>query len=550
LEGLEISEVMLSEVAKNNKSMRIDSAYFAKESEAIDRALKKSSHFFLKKAEVVSGPFGSTLKSHSYLQEGVPFVRVQNIKGGFEIQKNEIVYISEKDNDTLKNSQLVVDDLVLSKVGNTIGYYARVDEELERCNISENNIGIKLSSYYVARRHYILTFLNSSYGKTLTLRKVSGNAQPKLNVSDINDIPIPQRSEIFESQISFLIIESLKIKHRSITIYTQAESLLLKSLSLDHPPLEGGSKSQLAGDSGRGCNLKTNSNFNSIKKFPDPSPNASHSTLPQGEGDLLCAASQTRAQGEGNSSQYCYNTSINIKSFKDSFLTTGRLDAEYYQPKYEEVIAHIKSQPHAKLSELVAIKKSIEPGSDEYSENDEGLPFLRVADYNKFGITEPQKKLKTSFVIENQSKLDSLMPKAETVLFSKDGSVGEAYCLSKDSNFITSGAILHLCVLDKKKVLPDYLTLALNSKLVRMQAERDAGGSIILHWRVSEIEEVLIPIIDPKTQSQISLLIQESFALKSKSEKLLELAKKAVEMAIEESEEKAIKFINQQAYSN
>ena len=195
------------------------------------------------------------------------------------------------------------------------------------------------------------------------------------------------------------------------------------------------------------------------------------------------------------------------------------------------------------MSELVIIKKSIEPGSDEYSDDEEGLPFLRVADYNKFGITEPQKRLRTSFVSENRDKLDALTPKAETILFSKDGSVGEAYCLREDSNFITSGAVLHLTVRDKKKVLPDYLTLALNSKLVRMQAERDAGGSIILHWRVSEIEEVLIPLIDPKTQSQISSLIQESFILKAKSEKLLEVAKKAVEMAIEESEEKAIKYL-------
>jgi restriction endonuclease S subunit len=198
----------------------------------------------------------------------------------------------------------------------------------------------------------------------------------------------------------------------------------------------------------------------------------------------------------------------------------------------------------------VTIKKSIEPGSDEYSEDEEGLPFLRVADYSKFGITEPQKKLKTSFVAENQGKLDSLMPKDKTILFSKDGSVGEAYCLRKDSNFITSGAVLHLVVRDKKKVLPDYLTLALNSKLVRMQSGRDAGGSIILHWRVSEIEEVLIPVIDPKTQSQISSLIQESFALKFKSEKLLEVAKQAVEMAIEESEEEAIKFINKNNLSH
>ena len=29
----------------------------------------------------------------------------------------------------------------------------------------------------------------------------------------------------------------------------------------------------------------------------------------------------------------------NIKSFSESFLATGRLDAEYYQPKYEEIIS-------------------------------------------------------------------------------------------------------------------------------------------------------------------------------------------------------------------
>lgn len=58
--------------------------------------------------------------------------------------------------------------------------------------------------------------------------------------------------------------------------------------------------------------------------------------------------------------------------------------------------------------------------------------------------------------------------------------------------------------------------------------------------------KIPLPLIDQKTQSQISLLVQESFTLKSKSEKLLEVAKQAVEMAIEESEDKAIKWIEQQ----
>ena len=441
----------------------------------MDKKLRECPHFFLQNNEVVSGPFGSTLKSHAYLTEGVPFVRVQNIRGGFEIQKNEMVYISEEDNGRLKNSQLFVDDVVLSKVGNTIGYYARVDEELQRCNISENNIGIKLSAYSVAKRHYILAFLNSVYGNVLTLRKISGNAQPKLNVSDISEIPIPQKDVYFENGVSSLVLQSRKLKHQSTAIFAQAENLLLDTLGM--------------------------ANFS-------PSTEA-----------------------------------INVKSFKDSFAATGRLDAEYYQPKYEQIMSHIAAQSHARLNKLVSIQKSIEPGSDAYTDDNDGLPFLRVADYSKYGLTPPQKSLSSAFVLENKDELDALKPKKNTILFSKDGSVGEAYCLREDANFITSGAVLHLAVLDPDEVLPEYLTLALNSKLVKMQAERDAGGSIILHWRVGEVENVVVPLVDMPTQEKIAAMVQESFTLKAESERLLDVAKRAVEIVIEQDEDAGMAYI-------
>ena len=231
----------------------------------------------------------------------------------------------------------------------------------------------------------------------------------------------------------------------------------------------------------------------------------------------------------------------NIKNFNESFLSTGRLDAEYYQPKYEDILKRIKEHKYEHLADIVSIKKSIEPGSNAYSE--EGLPFLRVADYNKMGISEPQKCLSISYVKENTEKLKRLKPKAETILFSKDGSVGTAYMIKEDMNIITSGAILHLKVKKKEQVLPEYLTLVLNSQLVQMQAERDAGGSIILHWRVGEIENVVIPIVDINIQQQISTKVTESFRLRKQSELLLELAKNAVELAIEEDEKNATLFI-------
>jgi type I restriction enzyme S subunit len=233
---------------------------------------------------------------------------------------------------------------------------------------------------------------------------------------------------------------------------------------------------------------------------------------------------------------------INIKSFSKSFALTGRFDAEYYQPKYEQVVNKITSQNYDTLKNIVKISKSVEPGSAYYDE--EGLPFMRVADFSKEGLTEPQKFLNDYFVNENKDKIKDLKPKKGTILFSKDGSVGIAYHLRQDFNGITSSAILHLKIRDEKRVIPEYLTLALNSKLVQMQAERDAGGSIILHWRVSEIENVVVPIIDYTKQEKIAELIEESFSLKKESEHLLEVAKKAVEIAIEKNEEVALEFIN------
>ena len=128
-------------------------------------------------------------------------------------------------------------------------------------------------------------------------------------------------------------------------------------------------------------------------------------------------------------------------------------------------------------------------------------------------------------------------------MLSKDGSVGIAYKVTEDLNAITSAAILHLSV-KTDEVLPDYLNLVLNSKVEQMQAERDAGGSILQHWKPSEIEQVVIPIIDKQTQQEISTLISESFTLKKQSEQLLEMTKRAVEIVIEESEEVAMQYIN------
>ena len=227
---------------------------------------------------------------------------------------------------------------------------------------------------------------------------------------------------------------------------------------------------------------------------------------------------------------------ITVKNFADSFGACGRLDAEYYQTKYDTLFAKLSMVKTYLLGDLVWIKRSIEPGSNEYYSA--GIPFVRVSDLSKYGLSDPEIHLnRIPFAHMN------LQPKKDTILLSKDGSVGIAYKAEKDLDIVTSGAILHL-ELKTNQFLPDYLTLVLNSLIVKMQAERDAGGSIIQHWKPSEIEKVIIPWLPIDKQEQISRKIQESFFLRRESKKLLDRAIQAVEMAIEKDEQTAKNWLS------
>ena len=228
--------------------------------------------------------------------------------------------------------------------------------------------------------------------------------------------------------------------------------------------------------------------------------------------------------------------SVSIKNCSD-FIAAGRFDAEYFQPKYDELFALLdkcKTRSLGGKTGLVDIQRSIEPGSDAYS--DKGVPFVRIADFTEMGITPPE------IHIPPEICADSPRPRKDTILLSKDGSVGIAYKVEGDLDVVTSSGILHLKIKDNS-VLPDYLTLVLNSKIVRLQAERDAGGSIIQHWKQSEIERVVIPLLPFHVQEKIAAKVQSSFALRTESKRLLDLAKHAVETAIEQGEEAAMKSL-------
>ncbi|MDQ6960957.1 MAG: restriction endonuclease subunit S [Mariprofundaceae bacterium] len=92
--------------------------------------------------------------------------------------------------------------------------------------------------------------------------------------------------------------------------------------------------------------------------------------------------------------------------------------------------------------------------------------------------------------------------------------------------------------------IPSVYTLLFNSKYYFEFIDRLARGSVQQRLNQETLKELSIPIIDYKKQQQIAKLIEESFALKKQSEHLLEVAKRAVEIAIEESEAIALAYLH------
>lgn len=218
---------------------------------------------------------------------------------------------------------------------------------------------------------------------------------------------------------------------------------------------------------------------------------------------------------------------VNLSEVEDA----KRIDAEYFQPKYESILEKVRKHNARKLGDLVLMKKGIEVGAEEYQEK--GKIFIRVSSMTKFGIIESDQKYLSDKLYEKLKK--DFEPKIGEILLTKDATSGIAYALKENICGIISGGTLRLQLKDKE-VEKEYLAFCLNSIIGQMQAERDAGGSVITHWKPEQVKNVLIPILPKATQQKIAELVRQSHEARKKSKELLEEAKKRVEEIIEKGE--------------
>ena len=242
--------------------------------------------------------------------------------------------------------------------------------------------------------------------------------------------------------------------------------------------------------------------------------------------------------------------SIAVKSFSESFLSSGRLDAEYYQPKYDEIDNYFKDFKLIKIRDLInyPVSSGATPkaGGDDYTDEDDGIPFIRAVDL-KDGEVDTNNFIFIKRYVHDLT-LKKTKVKKNDVLFSIAGTVGRCAIFDHDfeANINQAVSILRF---DEAQVKRLYLIVFFNSEIGKMYISKYARQGLQTNLNLNEVSDLRIPILDYNLQGEISKKVQDSFALKQKSKQLLEIAKIGVEKAIETDEETATAWINQQLES-
>lgn len=226
---------------------------------------------------------------------------------------------------------------------------------------------------------------------------------------------------------------------------------------------------------------------------------------------------------------------VNVKSFSESFLASGRLDAEYYQRKYEEIENALKKNSNG----FTFVKNEFGIIKDIIDKTEKTYNYTEISDVNTSDGTVSYNEIEVTELPDN----GKLKLKKGQLIISKVRPYRGAVAIIREEpkNYVGSGAFT---VLEEKgNIKKEVLQVLLRTKPYQELIMKYNVGSSYPVVKDEDILNLPIPNIDKEIQQQIAEKIEESFRLKRESERLLELAKRAVEVAIEEGEEAGVELM-------
>ena len=222
-----------------------------------------------------------------------------------------------------------------------------------------------------------------------------------------------------------------------------------------------------------------------------------------------------------------------VKNYSDTE-QAERIDADYFQPKYEEIVNAIKGYSGG----YSFIK-------DEFKQNKSTFEIdaERTYRYVEIGsVNVSNGEISPSVVAGAELPANAKrVLKKDDVIVSKVRTYRGAVTIVEKNGYVGSGAFTILR--ENGRIKKETLLAFLHSKpLLAWSLKPNSGTSypVIID---NDILNLPVPLLPEEIQIEIQQKVIESFKLRKQSKHLLECAKRAVEMAIEQDEQRAINWL-------
>ncbi|MCR1025771.1 restriction endonuclease subunit S [Cellulophaga baltica] len=163
------------------------------------KIVKFSDLFKNPKKAIISGPFGSNLKSAEYKDEGVPLVRLQNVDRWNFINKN-IIYITHAKAKELSSHAYKSGDILISKLGAPLGKACIAPESSSEGIILADIVRVRLDPNSEDKK-YIVYQINSEYIANQLKELTTGATRPRVTLKNVRELnfaipPLEEQKQI------------------------------------------------------------------------------------------------------------------------------------------------------------------------------------------------------------------------------------------------------------------------------------------------------------------------------------------------------------------
>ena len=213
----------------------------------------------------------------------------------------------------------------------------------------------------------------------------------------------------------------------------------------------------------------------------------------------------------------------------------GRIDADYFQPKYEEIVQAIKDYSGGwdNMGNLVHLKdRNFRPAQKTKYKYIELANIGRNGEVNDCMIEEGENL---------PSRARCKVVTRDVIVSSIEGSLDSVALINEEFNQALCSTGFY--AINSSMLNSETLLVLMKSIIGQLQLKKGCTGSILTAINAHEFNQILLPNMSMEKQIQIQQKVVESFRLRQQSKYLLECAKRAVEVAIEQDEQTAIDYL-------